>query len=180
LILDPDPETVSPDPRPQISDCSREYPSRPIVGVGAVILIEPTLAPVLGWPHALTSTGVVLVRRRLEPLAGEWSVPGGAVEVGESLEQAIAREVNEETGLTVDVGPVIAVFDRIFRDDDDQSRVRYHYVLVDYVCRGVGGILRAGSDVSEVTVVDPQALEPFALRPKTLEVIATAVRSVRL
>jgi ADP-ribose pyrophosphatase YjhB (NUDIX family) len=158
-------------------DSSREYPGRPIVGVGAVILIEPAIAPALGWAHALTTMGVVLVRRRLEPLAGEWSLPGGAVEVGESLQQAIAREVSEETGLAVKVGPVIEVFDRIFRDDDARARVRYHYVLVDYVCRAVSGIFRAGSDVSEVTIADPLALEPFALRPKTLDVIANAVGS---
>jgi ADP-ribose pyrophosphatase YjhB (NUDIX family) len=108
-------------------------------------------------------------------LAGEWSLPGGAVEVGETLEQAMAREVSEETGLAVSVGPTIDVFDRIFRDDE--GRVRYHYVLIDYVCRVASGTLRAGSDVSDVAIADHHSLEPFALRPKTLDVIAAAVGS---
>ncbi len=82
---------------------------------------------------APSTPGVVLVKRRFEPLAGEWSLPGGKLEVGETLEAAIAREIVEETGLVVDVGPMVEVLDRIFRDGD--GRVRYHYVLVDYVCR---------------------------------------------
>ena len=87
---------------------TRTYPSRPIVGVGAVIV---------------DAGHVVLVRRRYEPLAGRWSLPGGTLEVGETLEEGLAREMREETGLEVRVGPVIEVFDRIIRDDD--ARVRY-------------------------------------------------------
>ena len=79
---------------------------------------------------------VVLIKRRYEPMQGQWSLPGGGVEVGETLEAAVAREMLEETGLQVEVGPVIEVFDRIMRDDD--QRVRYHYVLVDYLCWPVG------------------------------------------
>ena len=135
---------------------SREYPARPIVGVGAVIL---TSDPV----------GVVLIKRRYEPLAGRWSLPGGTVEVGESLEQALVREIVEETGLDVEVGPVVEVFDRILRDDD--GRVRFHFVLVDYLCRPRGGRLQHGSDVDDAVVADPAHLDGFALTEKALAVI---------
>jgi 8-oxo-dGTP diphosphatase len=137
----------------------REYPTRPIVGVGAIIL---------------AAEGVVLVKRRYEPLAGQWSLPGGAVEVGERLEQSIAREVEEETGLVVEVGPIVEVFDRILLDAD--GRVQYHFVLIDYLCRPIGGQLAAGSDVDAAVIVDPNALEPYALTTKALEVIAKAVK----
>jgi len=102
---------------------SREYPDRPFVGVGAVIVDE--------------SARVLLVKRRFEPLAGQWSLPGGAVDVGETLAACVIREMREETGLDVEVGAVIEVFDRIMHDAG--GRVQYHYVLVDYVCRPVGG-----------------------------------------
>jgi ADP-ribose pyrophosphatase YjhB (NUDIX family) len=148
----------------------REYPRRPIVGVGAVVLVTPDVAPGVGWTAPLAREGLVLVKRRFEPLAGQWSLPGGTLEVGETLEAGVAREIGEETGLTVDVGPIVEVFDRIFRDAD--GRVRYHYVLVDYVCQARGGRLAAGSDVSEVAIADPEALTPYALLPKTLEVIS--------
>jgi len=100
--------------------------------------------------------GVILVRRGHQPLAGEWSLPGGTLEVGETLVAAIAREVAEETGLIVDVGPVIEVFDRIMLDD--QQRVQYHFVLVDFLGGPAGGALRAGSDATDIVVVDPAAL----------------------
>ena len=108
------------------ADTSREYPTRPIVGVGAVIIIQPAEAALVGWTETLAASGVVLVKRRFEPLAGEWSLPGGKVEAGETLEEATAREIVEETGLVVEVGPLVEVLDRIFRDDD--GRVRFHYV----------------------------------------------------
>src|SRR5438552_860141 len=82
--------------------------------------------------------------------AGHWSLPGGALEVGETLQVGVAREILEETGLIVDVGPVVEVFDRIFLEDD--GRVLHHYVLIDYLCRPIGGGLVAGSDVSEVSI----------------------------
>ena len=135
----------------------REYPARPIVGVGAVILVSPEDAPRLGWATPLSEPGVVLVKRRFEPLAGQWSLPGGAIEVGETLEAGLAREIREETGLTVDVGSIVEVFDRIFRDE--ASRVKYHFVLIDYVCRATGGPFRAGSDVGEVAIADPDRLD---------------------
>ena len=138
---------------------SREYPERPIVGVGAVIV---------------DGGRVVLVRRRYEPLKGRWSLPGGAVEVGETLEGALAREMVEETGLHVDVGPVIDVFDRMTRDD--AGRVRYHFVLVDYLCRPVSGALRAGSDVDDAIWANAAALAAFELTDKTTAVIEQAMK----
>jgi 8-oxo-dGTP diphosphatase len=149
---------------------SREYPARPIVGVGAVVYVTPGDAAALHLP----ASGVILVRRGHQPLAGEWSLPGGTLEVGETLEAAIAREVVEETGLTVQVGPVIDVFDRITLDDQD--RVQYHFVLVDYLCRPAGGTLRAGSDAADTTIADPETLEPFRLTDKAASVIARGVR----
>ena len=133
---------------------SRQYPERPFVGVGGVIL---------------DGDRVVLIRRRFPPLAGEWSLPGGIVETGETLEACVAREMLEETGLHVDVGPVIDVFDRITRDPAD--RVEYHYVLVDYLCRATGGALRAGSDVDAAKWVSTADLAEYRLPDKAMTVI---------
>jgi 8-oxo-dGTP diphosphatase len=125
-----------------------------VVGVGAVVIADG---------H------IVLVKRAHEPLMGEWNLPGGAVEAGETLPAACAREVLEETGLIVDVGAVIDVFDRIMLDAD--GRVQYHFVLIDYVCRPIGGELRCGTDASDVALADPDALEPYRLTEKALAVI---------
>jgi 8-oxo-dGTP diphosphatase len=144
-----------------VSD-NRQYPERPIVGVGAVIVMDGR---------------VVLIRRRYEPLKGQWSLPGGGVEVGETLEAAVTREIHEETGLEVEVGPVIEVFDRITRDPD--QRVRYHYVLVDYLCFQVGGELRAGSDVDDAVLVAPGELGPYRLTSKATAVIERALQLAR-
>ena len=149
----------------------REYPSRPVVGVGAVIVVRPGDRAVAGLPVPVPNPfGVVLIKRRFEPLAGEWSLPGGAVEVGETLEAAIAREVAEETGLVVDVGAVIEVFDRIMLDRDE--RVQYHFVLIDYLCRPTGGGLSHGSDVSETIVAGPADLDRYRLTDNARAVIA--------
>jgi 8-oxo-dGTP diphosphatase len=172
----------------------REYPARPIVGVGAVILVSPVEARAMGWAERLEGPGIVLVKRRFEPLAGQWSLPGGTLEVGETLTAGLAREIVEETGLTVDVGPIVEVLDRIFFDDaaldgagfdkaglDDDGRggprVKYHFVLIDFVCRPTRGQLRAGSDVSDVTIAAPDDLARFALMAKTVDVIQKAVAS---
>lgn len=136
----------------------RKYPDRPYVGVGAVIVADGK---------------VLIVKRKYDPLAGQWSIPGGAVELGETLEDSIAREMLEETGLEIAVGPVIEVFDRITRDED--GGVRYHFVLVDYLCWPVGGELRAGSDVADARFVDPSALEEYQLTAKAADVIARAL-----
>ena len=116
---------------------------------------------------------VLLVKRKYEPLAGQWSLPGGAVEVGETLEACLVREMLEETGLEVRVGPVIEVFDRITRDE--QGDVRYHFVLVDYLCWPVGGELQAGSDVADARFIDPAELPGYHLTAKATEVIARAL-----
>jgi len=135
----------------------REYPSRPIVGVGGVVFVGGR---------------VLLIKRRFEPLAGRWSLPGGALEVGETLAEGLAREMKEETGLDVVVGPVVDVFDRITRDAE--GRARFHYVLVDFLCSVHAGAPVAGSDVSEVTLAEPGDLARYDLTPKTIEVIARA------
>ena len=137
---------------------SRAYPDRPFVGVGAVIVDQGR---------------VVLIKRRFEPLAGQWSLPGGAVDVGETLVECVAREMLEETGLVVEVGPVVEVFDRIVRDGD--GRVQFHYVLVDYLCRPTGGTLSAGSDVAEAVYAEPNDLARFALADPATAVIRRAL-----
>ena len=134
---------------------SRAYPDRPFVGVGAVIVGD--------------GAQVLLVKRRFEPAAGQWSLPGGAVDVGETLEACVIREMREETGLDVEVGPVIEVFDRIMHDAE--GRVQYHYVLVDYVCRPIGGTLAAASDVADVAWAERGTLAGFGLTDKAIAVI---------
>jgi 8-oxo-dGTP diphosphatase len=110
----------------------REYPALPLVGVGAVVV---------------DGGRVLLVRRGREPLKGQWSIPGGLLEIGESLTAGVAREVLEETGLVVETVELIELLDRIHHEDD---RVRYHYVIADYLCHVSGGVLLAGSDADEV------------------------------
>ena len=133
----------------------RQYPERPIVGVGAVIVQDGR---------------VLLVKRRYEPLAGRWSLPGGTLELGETLEAGLAREVHEETGFDVHVGPVIEVFDRIMLDEE--KRVQYHFVLVAYLCWPAGGTLTAGSDVEDAAFVAPADLSRYELTDKAQTVIA--------
>ena len=116
---------------------------------------------------------IVLVKRAHEPLMGEWNLPGGGVELGETLEAACAREVLEETGLVVSIGPVIEVFDRIMKDA--AGEVQYHFVLVDYLCRAVGGRPCCGTDASDIALADPAALESYKLTAKAMEVIARAL-----
>lgn len=114
---------------PEHRDAPREYPSRPLVGVGAVIV---------------DNSRVVLVRRGHAPAMGEWSIPGGLIRVGERLRDAVVREALEETGLIVEPGDLIEVVERIFPAAD--GRIRFHYVVADYFCRVMGGSLRAASD----------------------------------
>ena len=135
----------------------RKYPERPIVAVGAVII---------------DGARVLLIKRANEPSKGEWSLPGGAVEIGESLEAALAREVREETCLDVTVGPVVEVLDRIRRDEVD--RVEYHYVIVDYLCHLRGGTAACGSDADEVRWAALDDLASFRLTPSVQAVIEKA------
>jgi 8-oxo-dGTP diphosphatase len=154
-----------------VSD-SREYPSRPVVGVGAVVLISQADAARYGWSETVNS-GVVLIKRKFEPLQGQWTLPGGGIEVGETLEAGIARELLEETGLIVEVGPIVDVFDRIV--PDDEGRARYHYVLIDYLCVPTGGRLCAGSDVAEVALADVNGLDRYGVNEKARSVIRKAI-----
>lgn len=136
---------------------TREYPDRPIVGVGAVIIDRGR---------------VLLVKRGSPPMAGQWTIPGGVVELGETLRSAAEREAQEETGLTVQAGEVIEVIDRILPGDD--GRLQYHYVLVDFLCSVVAGEPRAGSDAADVAWVAENELEKFKLEKKALEVVRKA------
>jgi mutator protein MutT len=137
---------------------SRRYPARPIVGVGAIVL---------------DGERVLLVRRAHEPLKGEWSIPGGALNLGETLVEAIRREVREETCLEIEVGPVVEVLDRIRHDRD--RRVEFHYVLVDFVCRPLGGTLRCGSDADEAVWATRDDLTRYRVADTTISVIDKAV-----
>jgi 8-oxo-dGTP diphosphatase len=135
----------------------RAYPDRPIVSVGAV---------------ALDGDRVLLIKRGQEPLKGHWSLPGGVVEIGETLEGALAREVLEETGLTIAVGAVVEVLDRIERAGD--NRVEYHYVIIDYVCRVTGGAPMPSSDVDDVRWVAHVDLPLYGVTDKVSAVVAKA------
>ncbi len=132
----------------------REYPDAPLVGVGAIIIEQ---------------NRVLLVKRGHPPLAGEWSIPGGVLEVGETMRQAAAREAMEETSLTVEVRDLLGVYDRVLRDTD--GRTRYHYVLIDFLCKRVAGEARAAGDADEARWFSRAELAPLALSPDTIEVI---------
>jgi ADP-ribose pyrophosphatase YjhB (NUDIX family) len=136
---------------------SRLYPSHPIIGVVAVILHHGE---------------VLLVRRANPPLQGEWSLPGGVLELGEKLRDGVAREVLEETGLDVQVGQLLDVVDSIF--PDREGRMQYHYVLVDYLCHPRAGTLAAASDASEVRWARPEELCVLGIQQSTIEVICKA------
>lgn len=126
----------------------RDYPDRPIVGVGAVIICDER---------------AVIVRRGGEPLAGEWSVPGGVLELGETLRLGAEREALEETGLRVRAGEVLEVFDSIV--PDASGRTQYHYVLVDFLCEFISGELRAGGDAADARWITAADLPRLSLRP---------------
>jgi 8-oxo-dGTP diphosphatase len=136
---------------------TREYPDRPIVGVGAVIVDQAR---------------VLLVKRGSPPLLGEWSLPGGVVELGETLRGAAEREAREETGLLVKAGEVLEVLDRIVPDKDGAPQ--YHYVLIDFLCAVRGGTLHAGSDAGDVCWVRESELGKFKLEQPAIEVIRKA------
>jgi len=140
----------------------REYPESPLVGVGAVIvdgrIDDPENAP-----------RVLLVRRGQPPLVGEWSLPGGVLECGETLREAVTREAREETGLLVETGDMMGVYERVIRGE--QERVRYHYVLIDFLSRPVGGELKAGSDAAEVRWFTRDELPELKLTPDVSDLV---------
>jgi ADP-ribose pyrophosphatase YjhB (NUDIX family) len=143
---------------------TREYPDRPVVGVGGVVVEDGR---------------VLLIRRGSEPLRGQWSIPGGKLELGESLEAGVARELLEETGLQVRVLDLIEVFDRIYVQEPidgkpTDQRPRYHYVIVDYLCERISGDARAGSDVTEVVLAREEELEQYHLTETATRVLRKA------
>jgi len=143
---------------------SREYPERPVVGIGGVIIDDGR---------------ALLIRRGSEPLRGEWSIPGGTLELGETLEQGVARELLEETGIAVRVLELIEVFDRIYGDDGAvaervQQNPRFHYVIVDYLCERIGGEARAGSDVTDVAFACEDELGNYHLTETATRILKKA------
>lgn len=148
---------------------SREYPERPVVGVGGVIVDRGC---------------TVLIRRGTEPLLGQWSIPGGTIEVGETIEEAVRRELREETGLEVRVLELIELFDRIYMENgaspsQEKKKPRYHYVIADYLCELVGGKPRAGSDVTDLAFAREDELSKFHLTEKATSVLTKAFAMYR-
>jgi 8-oxo-dGTP diphosphatase len=143
---------------------SREYPERPVVGIGGVVI---------------ENGRTLLIRRGSEPLKGHWSIPGGTLELGESLQEGVARELREETGLEVRVLEVIEVFDRIFLDDnaagqEKRSGPRFHFVIVDYLCERIAGQPLAGSDVTDVLFASEEELGRYGLTETATRVLKKA------
>jgi len=141
---------------------NRRYPQRPVLGIGALIFERGR---------------ILLVERGKEPLKGYWSLPGGVLEIGETLEQGIVREVREETGLEVEPLTMLEIFERIIRDS--QGAPEYHYVLIDYICRVTGGSLRAADDASRVAWVPRHLLSDYQITTGTLPVIEKGFRQRR-
>lgn len=142
----------------------REYPERPVVGVGGVVIEDGR---------------TLLIRRGSEPLRGQWSIPGGTLELGESLQQGVARELLEETGLEVRVLDLIEVFDRIFVEEADGGggtslRPKFHFVIVDYLCERIAGEARADSDVTDVAYAREDELEKYQLTETATRVLRKA------
>jgi len=141
---------------------SREYPDRPVVGVGGVVIADGR---------------VLLIRRGSPPLEGEWSIPGGTLECGETLIEGVRRELREETNLEVSVGELIEVFERIF--PDGTGKPKYHFVILDYLCERIRGEARAGSDVTDVAWAEEKELKKYALTTTATRVIRRAFEMAR-
>jgi mutator protein MutT len=138
---------------------SHERPARPVLGAAAVVMHDGR---------------VLLIRRGQAPDAGEWSIPGGAVELGESVEAALRRELREETGLEIAVGAFLERYERVEHDAD--GAVRFHFVILDFAATVIGGTLRAGDDAAEAAWVDPADLERYAVADSLRRVIARALQ----
>ena len=139
----------------------REYPGTPLVGVGAVILDQGR---------------VVLVKRKFPPLAGDWSIPGGRLKIGETLREGVVREAREETGLTVDPVELLGVYDRLLLDE--AGRILYHYVLIDFLCRRLTGELQASGDADDARWFSPEEIEKVSLVADTAQVIRLGFEKV--
>ncbi len=139
------------------ADLRREFPARPVVGIGVVV-----------W----RGDKVLLIRRGKPPRAGQWSLPGGAQELGETVAEAAAREVFEETGVRIAAPKLVEVVDSLERAED--GRIRFHYTLVDVTAEWQSGEARAGSDAAEAAWVAPQALVDYELWQETRRIIALA------
>src|SRR5579863_5316092 len=149
----------------------REYPDQPLIGVGGVVIDNGC---------------TLLIRRGSHPLKGEWSIPGGLLEVGETLEQGVVRELAEETGLEVGVVELIEVFERIFPappkadgTPGDASRPQYHFVILDYLCEKLGGTISAGSDALEFAWAREEELSKFDLTVAVMRVLRRAFARAR-
>jgi mutator protein MutT len=140
---------------------TREYPDRPIVGVGGVVVQDGR---------------ALIVKRAHEPRKGEWSLPGGIVELGETLVDAVRRELKEETGLEVEVGEVVEVFDRVHHSN---GRIQYHFVIVDYLCRPHGGTLCAADDAEDAAWVAADEIERFGVNEFAARVIRRGLDMAR-
>jgi len=140
----------------------REYPERPLVGVGGVVI---------------AGGRALLIRRGGPPLAGQWSIPGGMLELGESIEEGVRRELQEETGIEVRVRDLIEVFERIIPGEG--GRTRYHFVIVDYLCEMVRGEARAASDVTDVAWASEAELAQYGLTAIATRVIRRAFEMAR-
>jgi|SRR5437879_4481154 len=141
---------------------NREYPDSPLVGVGAIIIDEGR---------------VLLVKRGHPPLAGEWSIPGGVLELGETLREAAIREAWEETCLRVETAELLGVYDRVLRDDE--GRTLYHFVLIDFLCRPVAGAAEAADDANEVGWFTPAEIADLGLAEDTAQVIREGFEKVK-
>lgn len=145
-----------------MSPSSRRYPERPLVGVGGVVIKDGQ---------------VLLVRRGRPPAKGQWSIPGGLVHVGEALAAALERELAEETGLKIRVGPLVYVMERVV--PDGQGRIAYHYVVLDYLCDWLSGQPRPSSDADAAGWFDLDDLDRLGLNPETAQVIVEAASLAR-
>jgi len=140
----------------------REYPDRPLVGVGAIVV---------------ENCRVALIKRGKQPLLGEWSIPGGMLELGETLRQGAEREALEETGLVVRATELLGVFDRVV--PDDAGKTVYHYVLIDFLCEPVSGDLRASGDAAEAKWFTAEDVSPLNLPQDTASVIRLALQKAK-